>query len=165
MCTAYCACGHCCNWEHGLKLFGGNYLALHLSLIKLGVRKRKKGVREPAIIARYWTNKAPASLVGKEYLGTTSIGTYPRAVSGISLRLLGWCRQKQRSESSSSQREQSLFCWTYCCSALCLKCATGIHLKSTIGRISQPLASSEPGQFRMLRWEGTFQHGLGFCRH
>ncbi|GAQ85878.1 3D domain-containing protein [Klebsormidium nitens] len=50
-----------------------------MSLIKVGVRKRRKGVREPAIIARYWTKKAPASLVGKEYLGTTSIGTYPHA--------------------------------------------------------------------------------------
>lgn len=53
-----------------------------MSLIKVGVRKRRRGVREPAIVARYWTKKAPASLVGKEYLGTTSIGTYPHAVSG-----------------------------------------------------------------------------------
>ena len=78
--TAYCNCGRCCSWEHGLLLGPKHYLSLGGLGVKLRRRRRNpyhdKSVKERKFIFdRYWTS---TTLKGCVYEGKTAQGDLPR---------------------------------------------------------------------------------------
>mmetsp|Transcript_4016 Transcript_4016/g.10274 ORF Transcript_4016/g.10274 Transcript_4016/m.10274 type:complete len:218 (+) Transcript_4016:199-852(+) len=79
--TAYCSCGKCCCWEHGLMVGPSHYLAMHLKPFSLRVRRRRsnpyqdKKKQKKFIFDRYWT---ATTLQGCPYEGLTAVGELPR---------------------------------------------------------------------------------------
>ena len=74
--TAYCSCGYCCNWEHGL-LLGPCYVAFVPKAVPVRLRRRvpSKAGQRPALFDRYWS---ATNLKGQPYAGTTATMTRPR---------------------------------------------------------------------------------------
>ncbi|MQL80846.1 hypothetical protein Taro_013278 [Colocasia esculenta] len=77
-CTAYCACGYCCNWEWGVPLPGPFYVAFCPKGFPLQLRSRKPCKHRPGALlpplCRFWT---ATKLVGAPYYGLTASGKVP----------------------------------------------------------------------------------------
>jgi len=95
-CTAYCSCGYCCNWEWGLNVFPGRYLALLPRAPLLALRRARPSGHAPGrkwqLLDKYWT---ATPLRGEPYLGLTATETEPTQARRGLLHPTTWADPKR----------------------------------------------------------------------